>query len=204
MVNNHLGDWRFLVYLYDIAMVILIGLKQFHYYYGGLGIKDGMFVNVVGCPNSREKSEDMALSFLGGVLISMIFAPYYFIITLCTYSVVASIRCKEPLLRGRVAKADIKLIKSDLESLTKEYHGMNPREILLGWHFSHSIIAQFLSLILILMVIFYTEYYVVALIITLSIGLIVLPLLYFGLSYWSVSLGKYLFRVYSRKGLTCL
>lgn len=90
------------------VMLIITGfmfIKQWHYYYGGNGKKDGVFAKTVGALSDEEFSLDILLSVLGGILVFLsLRMPSLWLMGFSVYCILGWRRCRVTLLRQRFAK----------------------------------------------------------------------------------------------------
>jgi hypothetical protein len=94
------------IVLWTILLVItgLIGIKQWHYYYGNGSPKDGIFVQKIRQASTLEQYSDVALSFAGGLLIGLVALPSYWFVGFALYCTLVILRCYITLMRPKYAE----------------------------------------------------------------------------------------------------
>jgi hypothetical protein len=121
----------------------LIALKQWRYYYGGRGVKDGVFVLSIRQGSNAESFLDRALAAAGGVLLGMTVLPTWWFATVALYSAFVFMRCLVTLNRFHYwARAgsppSLSFIPDALLATNAEKKTVG--EVLAGWVFTHSVV----------------------------------------------------------------
>lgn len=188
------GRAWFLPILLLVALTLFVGHKQFNYYFGNGGRKDGLFVKKLRQANQAEKTTDVLLALGGGVLLaSAVSATWWFFVMSC-YSGLVFLRCFFTLRRDvywmhSAQRQGIAFIPALLDA---SHNGLKADAILAGWVFTH---ATFLVLALSFFFLLH-EWTSLQLFIILWIAYF--PV-YFGLRYCSQGLSEGLARLLRRR-----
>lgn len=146
---------RAIVYLLLFITTLFIVVKQWGYYYGGSGKKDGLFAKTLGYVNPRERFLDGLLFLAGGLLAACISVPTFWPLALSTLTLLTVLRCHCTLRRHHYAQelkekshhvpaVYIESLKYDDTNVQERAYPYPQAHILAGWIATHFIILIFL------------------------------------------------------------
>jgi hypothetical protein len=127
-----------------------IGYKQFCYYFGGPGVKDGVFVRQIRQASEAEKNADILLSVVGGLLFVSLVVPAYWFLTVALYSALVVFRCYVTLKRAGYwrecgGQENLRFIPKHIcgtyrNPRCRETEPLQVDRMLAGWIFSHAVL----------------------------------------------------------------